>query len=85
MAVPIQTTDMKTGLRECYLVHVLKQFILLDELILESPHLGRNLSILRLKSVHLHLCLHVLLVEILARLQCPLRDDLRSRKLPTKS
>ena len=65
MAVPIQTTDMKTGLRECYLVHVLKQFIFLNELVLEDKKLRVNLSILRLQPVHLHLRLHILLVKIL--------------------
>ena len=67
MAVSVPTAGLK-ALREGHLVHVLKQLILLGELIFEIMHLGCNLPILRFQPVHLHLRLHVLLVQILTRL-----------------
>lgn len=56
-------------LLERCLVHVLEQFILLSQLVLENDELGVDLAILIPQVVDLHLGVHVLLVEILPRLQ----------------
>ena len=56
-------------LLERCLVHVLEQLILLSQLVLENDELGVDLAILVPQVVDLHLGVHVLLVEILSRLQ----------------
>ena len=56
-------------LLERCLVHVLEQLILLGQLVLENDELGVDLAILIPQVVDLHLGVHVLLVEILPRLQ----------------
>ena len=62
-------------LGESYFVHVLKQFVFLDELVLQDKQLGWNLTIFYFQSIDLHLGLHVLLVEILTWLQSHLVND----------
>ena len=61
-------------LLESCLVHVLEQLILLSQLVLENDELGVDLAILIPQVVDLHLRVHVLLVEILPRLQSHCRN-----------
>lgn len=71
-------TLVKSGL-----IHVFKQFILFNKLLFELEQFGLDLAVLRLKPIYLQLGLHVLLVEILARLESPLWDDLGRRVFST--
>ena len=65
---------LRLALRESGTVHVFKELVFLGELILENLQLGVDLAIFVTQTVDLNFGVHVLLVEILARLQCHLRN-----------
>ncbi len=56
-------------LRKCHLVHILKEFVFLNQLVFEDHDSGVDLSVFIFETIDLHLRLHVLLVQIFARLQ----------------
>lgn len=49
-------------LRECHLIHVLKEFVFLNQLVFKDHHSGVDLSVFIFETIDLHLRLHVLLV-----------------------
>lgn len=53
-------------LRKSGTVHVFKKFVLLDELVFEDLQLCVDFAVLVAEAVDLDLCVHVLLVEVLA-------------------